>query len=259
MAKRKSIKKDWPSLEIAVKASQYRGYLLLEFLKRFYDRRSVIERYDTGEMTLHVHGLIGDRWYCETFYRRVRRNSCRKVGGGDNQVVMLVGIGQGSENRSPTTTLKRLQSLDRCLVPWGKEREPGLPAPPPYASMTLGGEEGLPRIWVIFDRELSSLLSLSAVQVNKLVHEIVESRSQVIDQLSNENGDLLRKSLASYFESSGNSARDFYAPFECGINFSPQPRKMFFCPSYSRERIIKRWLTVIGRRHEPRFGALAER
>lgn len=48
MAEIKSIAECWPSLEVVVKASQYRGYLLLEFLKRFYEGRSIIERYDCG-------------------------------------------------------------------------------------------------------------------------------------------------------------------------------------------------------------------
>lgn len=144
--------------------------------------------------------------------------------------------------------MKRVQHLDRCLMPWGKDGDPELPLPRFSASRTLGIEEvGLPSLSMRFNQELRALLDLSAVKVNELTHEIIERGPRMVRCLSNTDGDKLRKAIVQQLETARYTGPYAYTPFECGIDFDLQPPKMFFCPTYSRERIIKRWLALIGR------------
>jgi hypothetical protein len=57
---------EWPSLEVRIKSLNYIGDTLLEFSKRFYDGRSIIEQYRSGGVALHFHGRCDGRWCCLT-------------------------------------------------------------------------------------------------------------------------------------------------------------------------------------------------
>src|SRR5215204_2962938 len=92
-----------------------------DFLQRLYDRRSIIERYDSIDIELHVHFLSGQGMFCAKYIRRLggrvsedaenlnvaSRDKCR-------QLPVLVSIRQITKPRRPLASLVRLHQLYCC-------------------------------------------------------------------------------------------------------------------------------------------------
>ena len=117
------------SLELRVEHINYLGNLELKYLKRFYDRRSVIERYLEGDMSIHVHGIVtGEGSHmkegCLTIHARIDNDGgCgswlnrESLNASDNQQAsMLVWVGDSLESARPVASITRLQAFNTCLV-----------------------------------------------------------------------------------------------------------------------------------------------
>ena len=90
----------WPSLEVRIKSLNYVGDLLLKELKRFHDRRPVLELYMRGELEVHHHTVEG---YCATTSVTLARRHRKKP-------MVFVGVGKVAELPrpfAPTTRCSR--------------------------------------------------------------------------------------------------------------------------------------------------------
>ena len=235
-------KNQWPSLEVRIKSLNYVGNLLLEQLQRFYDKRSVRERYLSGDLECHHHWFEGA--YCA-------KTTVVKSSIDSLQSPVFVGIGEVPKGSGPLATETRLQPLERCLMVGRKAMYPELAE---LSFWTTGRWEKLfPILFVAFDDKLRSTMFLSRIQAEKLKNEVIEGGSEIIDRLPNKDGndwgsfDCL---LSAAEESAGYGSRDCplrrkdgrYLPFEAS--------DMFFCPTNSRTSIIKGWLREIGICHD---------
>ena len=64
------------SLEFRLKLVKDLGNLRMEYLKRFYDESSIVERYIKGNISIHIHGIVFGmapnlKKYCLTFLSRI--------------------------------------------------------------------------------------------------------------------------------------------------------------------------------------------
>lgn len=195
------------SLELRLERINRVGDLRLEYLKRLYDGRSIIEGYETGNVELHVHGRF--TILCDF---DIEHDSRLEVGAGhgmrdshvcgvvthflrdglvmftDSESPMLVWIGDGSESFRPTDSVIRLQFLDQCRMSVINAAQVGL-AP------------SLESVWRVLDRELSSVLDCPAIQSGQFVDQEIESGSQMIDDFTDKDRHVRRhfdKTLESY-------------------------------------------------------------
>jgi hypothetical protein len=231
-------------LELRVEHNKYIGDLQFEFLKRFYDRESILKRYIRGDIDVHLHGVIGRRRCC----------LISRVIGGDTVWVnnrkrlMLVGIGHLTENLRPAATAEWLQPLNDCLVASRYTFEP--PA------------MGLPSSWRIFNRKLCSLLDISRIEESKFINKIIECRAQVVYGFSNQDTENLWDQswavasdnrlpigVVSQPKIHINMSRHIVHFFEEQSTFTFEPRQVVLCPTYSRMSIVKGWFHAIGLSH----------
>src|SRR3954470_11279043 len=117
-------------LELRLERVKRLGYLRLEYLQRFFDRRPIFERYLRGEMEIHTHlqptavnvdrkGSSRQPELCvylrvvDAVDRDLRHVKC---GAERREAPMLVRVGQVAESCRPVRSLVGLQLLDRCQM-----------------------------------------------------------------------------------------------------------------------------------------------
>ena len=222
---------DLTSLEVRLKSLNYIGDFLLQELERFYDARPVMERYLSGEAECHHHWQTEVGGLCAVS----RLDSDRPDEG---QSPMLVGVGKAAKCLNPITAHTRLETLDRCLMFAGQ------------ATPFLTREEIAPLLFRMFDRKVRVILRLSAVEIDKLISEIVEGRSEIVDRLPDQDGEDGASLDAGrrYVEQSGVVLADG----DCRVRWKEggtgafQRNDVIFCPLHSRKGIIQSWGPAIG-------------
>lgn len=168
------------SLELRLERLKHLGNVQLECLKRFYDRRSIVESYMDADVSLHVHHVVTGRPLCANY--RVVSDHVDIVADRDpqlhasrafyeDQVSVFVGVGEVAKPLRPLASVVRLQLLDLCDMRAVDALEPSL-FPSPEV------------VWSIYDRKLCARLGFPAVENGERVDQIVESSTKVIDHLS---------------------------------------------------------------------------
>lgn len=218
------------SLELRLIAEKHLSNLLFEFMERFQDQSSILERYIRGELALHVHFVKPSGIGC--FLIEAEIDADLTLESRHYQSPVLIRVGQISQNSRPLTTRVRLQEADSCLV---FDRE-SIESP----------DMRLPSLFLVFDRKLRILLDVSRVQDGKFINEVIESGPKVVDRLSDQDWDE-RSDLCwtLNFNVDGSSTitlrfPDAYCLAVIGEQWF-NPREVFFCPVYSREGMVQRW------------------
>lgn len=234
----------------------------MEYLKRFYDRRSVVERYLKEDISIHVHGIA--TWIdsdvkecCLTFNTWVdddwplggRLNGKNFRESYDGQRSMLVWVGNVPERARPITTIVRLQKLYTCLVSERKALKARLPVGSPKGSIA-------PTLFATFDRKLCLLLNLAGIEDGKFIDKIIKGAAKVVYGLADEDAESWRDKPSAQIDDYGASDLWVYVPHRWSEGtpenrgFSFEPRQVLFCPTYSRVGIIKGWLQHLGLEYE---------
>jgi hypothetical protein len=187
------------SLELRLERIKRLGNLRLNFLKLIYDRRPIGEQYCSGEVCLHVHfGAI--QGYCAT-YRAGHvpeivemesvhdMNSEFMLSGSRDKGPVLVGIGHVSKDGSPLASSVRLQCLDSCDMRGIEAIEPST-INPRFEALAL-----------TFNRKLASFDVESGVEARKFKGQVIEGRSQIVDNLANQDAkSMIERDLASFYQ-----------------------------------------------------------
>lgn len=172
------LKNDRPPLrqtESRLEQIKQRGNLRLQYIKDFYDRSPIFERYLAFKTRIHLHGL----WYMHAGRRQhvevlgaclsVKRASMDQHAFGsaqENICPMLVGVGQSLEFCQPVVSTVRLQLSDECYL-WDRESFQVLSDPSPEI------------LWTLTDRKLRSLLRQKwATGDNRSVDRLIENGTQ---------------------------------------------------------------------------------
>lgn len=226
--------------ELKIEINKRLSNARIDFIKRLYDRRPVVEQYLDGDCDIHVHFTTGIHRWCANYI------SCRAAGvsvKGDapsdvDESVVLVEVVEVPEHRDPVASLVRLQTLDHCNMGFVDALEVGV---------TPSGEA----IGVAFNRELSARwLSISS-QEGKSVDEIIQRAAEIVTNFTNQNraGDWDRKGrpLADTrpYEEIVRRIRiklgyeAVFVLFGDDVQFFPQITKVFLCPVYSPAGAIK--------------------
>ena len=144
----------------------------MEYLKRFYDGHSIVERYIEGNSDIHIHGLRGKRFECWVIHSAVI-NELRGVDHGQGD--MFIRVGENVQAARPVASIVRLEALNRCLVA-GREFPDVAVSPRAFCAPVEAA-------FVLFDRKLRSLLDASRIEQGKFKHEIVERSPEIIHAL----------------------------------------------------------------------------
>jgi hypothetical protein len=124
--------------------------LRLEFMKRLYDWRPIVEQYLQGNCELHVHFLTGNGMLCARYRPReieeaksfsIRPKPSFESSSMENEVSVFVGIGDIPQYSRPIASSIRLQILDNCYMSGIEAIEPSALFPP------------LESLFYIFDRK----------------------------------------------------------------------------------------------------------
>jgi hypothetical protein len=230
------------SLEVRVKSLNYMGDLLLQELERFHDKRGVFERYLRGDLECHHQGA-------EAAYCAVTR--LLHVCNNGEKASVFVGVGQVAERLGLLTTETRLKPLERCLVAGAELVKPKLGEFP--LADPGGWEVRIPAAYSVFDQKLRSTMALARVQVEKLIHEVIEGSAEIVNRLPDKNGDdwgsleVLRSAAEKGWPHY--RGRDRSVRRQDGSDLTLKACDVLFCPVYSRSSIIKGWLEGIGAFH----------
>ena len=239
------------SLELRLEFVKNLGNLRMEYLKRFYDGSSVIERYLKGDISIHVHGIVTGvdshmKEGCLTLNARVQDDGAlgnwvnrEGLSGSDNrQGFMLVWIGESLESARPVTTITRLQAFNACLV--GVRKPSKITPIISNGSTLLPTPTHIPSMFSIFDRKLCSLLNLPRIQNGKFVDQIIKSSPKVVYDLADEDAQYQRNGRLPQVDCEVATDAWVYVPLYWrtedaieGRTFAFEPRQMLFCPTYS--------------------------
>jgi len=138
-----------------------------KLLKLFYNRDTIAERYLNGNILLHVHVLTGENRFCATWRRGDHDGMPHS-----RQMLVLVGIGQVSENPRPVASNVRLQSLDSCDVLPGQ---------------TIKVPVIFPKVlFRIYDNKLCLLYNALGIVASQLINKVVQGDAEVLDDVANE-------------------------------------------------------------------------
>ena len=229
------------SLELTLEHMKCLSNLKFQLLECVYDGRPIAERYMKGDDIIHVHGLAGDYRFYGTW-----RPSDADWAGKNCKVAVFVGIGDTGECLRPIASVTRLQPLDRCNMLVADTFESSLPV----------GPEALFRI---LNKKLRALYDLAGIEASQVINQVIQSGSQIVDDLPNEKTDdwwygfdIDREyhSTASHpFLSTIWQSGDYWLTLndntivyclEDGINSTVQIRQVYTCPSNPLIRAIER-------------------
>ena len=173
-------------LEFRLEIGKHISNLRFDLLKRLYHGESIIEGYEHGKVEVHMHGFAGALGAKIEFDKKSGMGtvgrfcacfSCRPGDFGfiahNDEVTVLVGIGQKLETLRPLRSVVRLQPLNGCrmhIADFGKE------------SLSLSLEAR----WAILDWELRALLLDSGIKNCEAVDEIIQTGPTVQNDLANQ-------------------------------------------------------------------------
>jgi len=237
-------------LELRLEISKCISNLEFDLLKRVYDGQAILEGYEKREVELHVHVrtvghrnrvdkddadiISGDRRFCGVWTFSGTETSCMAENG---QVSVLIWVRNGCELFRPLNSIVRLQPLDICRMCGTDSAEKAFGLTP--------SPEALQRA---LDRELRALLWGAGIKRGKLVDEIVEGRSEIVDRLADENGKHERDRAINSVEAhwrglrieASNGPGTFVLSIDERHDGLVEVSKMFFCPVYPDISAIKR-------------------
>lgn len=176
------------SLELRLERVKYLCGARDELLKRQDDRRSIVERYSGGELSIHMHidfAPVGQScaiYVPAAYLSEGAHRAALPLDVSYNRrhyygpLPVLVGIRDVPEPGQPTElrSLVWLAPLNRCDVfdPDSFEKSADI----------LG-----PEIFAILDRKLRASLFNLGVEQGQIEDEIIKSRAKVVDSLPDEN------------------------------------------------------------------------
>ena len=217
------------SLEIRIECIKRFGDLRLKLLQSVYvhDGRSSAELYMDGSLVIHIRGLVGADRFCARFQKM---NGVLSRGLRYCELPVFVGVGEVSNQLRPVASFIRLQPLDSCDMFIAQTfKIPTMPTP----------ED----IFAILDRKLSFLLNRAGIKACELIDQIIECRTQIVNDFSNEDFDDVGNLGEFYFECSDDISRfieglwlAIYNNAICysltqTFNQTIQIRQVFACPS----------------------------
>jgi hypothetical protein len=176
-------------LELRLEISKYLGNIRFDLLKRIYDGQAILEGYEKGNVSIHVHlspttlNLSVDNKSAKSFGRVCGVYSCRSVQPrsmrGNNEVTVFVGVGVGSERFRPVDSVVRLQSLDSCRMSIIDELEEALAPSPETLLRILYGE-------------LCSVLIAAGIERGEFINKVIKRSPQIVEHFSNKNRNVRR-------------------------------------------------------------------
>lgn len=176
------MEKQKSDLELRAERINYEGDLTLEHLKRFYNRKTIAEAYREGVCSLHMHVLSVRPYALEYFSGSALEATglARRQGSfafpfafEEGQMSVLVWVRDGAQSLCPIDSFVRLVRLDSVYV---RGRQ----------ACQVSWRESTKIVIGVADGELSSVLDLSLlIENSKLIDNVVESRSKVVNTVSN--------------------------------------------------------------------------
>lgn len=174
-------------LEVRLESLKHASNLRLDFLKRFYDWRSVAELYGTQQHCLNVH-FRAVRSDCGTYCAGnvaeignvipIRDVECELVFDlRRGQSPMLVGIGQVFERGRPSIPTIRLQPLDECDVCGVEALEPTSP------------NARFETFLVAFNWKLGAFDNAARIEGSEFENEVIERGAEIVDYFSDQNAE----------------------------------------------------------------------
>lgn len=152
---------------------KYVGNTQQDYLKRLYDRSSLIERYLVNELEVHLHfaSVRDQRRACIVLNRA-------GDGDGDNKARVFVDVGQSPQGPHPVASIVRLQPLEQCHVFVADAFE-------------IGGPMSLKVLWRVFNRKLYlAVRRATGISLRQLDSEVIQTTAQSISKLPNDDLDV---------------------------------------------------------------------
>lgn len=162
------------SLKLRLEGIKCLSNLQFKLLEYFYGNNGLptSKLYASGEFGIHVHGVARGYRFC-AILERIREGNTNR-GLGDSEVPVFVRIGKVSEDACPIASVIRLQPLNQCNMFIAKSFKEGV-TPSPES------------LFHIFNRKLRSIYNLLGIQTCQLIDEVIEGRTQIINNFSDEN------------------------------------------------------------------------
>ncbi len=209
-----------------------------ELLKRFCDRRSVVEQYLEEVMNIHLHLTSGEAGLCITYEIAPLPVATHEI--KSNEFSVLVEVGKTLETQQRIKSIVRLEALDHCDVFVRKmleksEWRPALPRVP----------ISLEALFTIIDRKVCSLYSSIGIKESEREDDIIETGAGVVDEFANKSHRLIvditpeqAKSLQHIrIRIVGDS---LYCRFPADLDQSFELFQFFPCPVYPELGLLKR-------------------
>lgn len=239
-------------LELRLEVSKTVCNIAFKFLERLKDRQSIIERYRSGDVHLHWHVRAGGWMHCCTVISHSsnfgqigiesRPNGNPSLATANNELPMLVLVGEVAEAASPVASHVRLQTLDCGYMAGVDAFEKGSFA----ASIEV--------LFRVHNRKLRAALHGTGIQFGQLKNEIIQGASKIVANFPHENSDAHPEKSLGWPAHIYDVVRRIRIEIEGdGISlslenvrdFDLQVSKVFACPPFSLETAIKRVNAVI--------------
>jgi hypothetical protein len=231
--------------EDRVELANYIAHLRMEYLKRFADRRSIVDQYLGAAIHIHAHfahALIDCRHngVClrlgrmESQIHPGRTESTRSRPMGEVSVPVYAGE---PIEKLEIRSLVWLEPLDECDVFVGEMFETACPIL-------------LKELWLRIDRKLSAVLLFSRIDTGTDKNDVVQRGTQMKDDLANQEQPSRRfcpNIAKEFFQGALDLIGGQFVLRESGIEYTfPnavkncfQLRQLFFCPSITEVRLLK--------------------
>jgi hypothetical protein len=229
-------------LEFRLERLKRFGNEQLDYLKRLYDRRSISERYLSGEFDLHIHFTSKGMW--RATYRAGQPTEFGISGDVSDCAILHFNVGKFSvfvsiveiaEDLCRVTSLVRLQHLEFCDMGAVNTLEPRLGPPNEL-------------LFRAYDRKLRALLRDAGIVFGKREDEIIKSAPEVVANLSDQNANPHRHKRIGQMRDYESVRRIRVELWADGIfllpddmrDATPEITKVFLCPHYSFQRGVER-------------------
>jgi hypothetical protein len=227
-----------------IEFANYISHLRMEYLKRFADRRPIIEQYLRAAIVIHAHFAKSTVNGCHDRvclrYRRVQAQIDSFGGetahnGPFHEVPVFIDVGE-SVQKLEVRSVVRLEPLDQCDVFVAEMFETARPIL-------------LKELWSIIDRKLSAILLVPRMDTSANKNNVVERCAKVENDLANDQKPLridpgIAKELLQNMLC---LVRGQITIRESGIEYAFadlseerfQLRQLFFCPTMPEMRLLK--------------------
>ncbi len=208
------------------------GNARLENLKRWDDRRPVIERYLDMTTVLHIHFDAEGVLACGSCRANPKSGEAEWRASKGVKMPMFVWVRDFADALRPVASIVRLQFLDRCDM--------GL-----AEALQVPRSKTLELLWGVHDEELRTALQGARVSSGECVDEVVECRSQIVDGLADEDTEYDRRLLDGLARDFARYVRLTLWGNQLALSFSegiyPRPKllNMLACPLRPSEGAIE--------------------